>query len=488
MCPTRSPSRHRDRRAVSSVFQAILLVALVTVTLAGVGYVVLGLVLVDDDPSIKQVKLHVSESGVTVTPMIADDLPADDTEVRISRDSRDPTRFTVRDVAGASTAADVGPYVAVDGQRAASGATLVSAVDSSVGADAATPADAAWAAGQPVHVGTASGFIQRGDVLTIEVIDRENQLQLLAKRVRVTALPKTLLVDVDPSAGDEPEPVPPGSEDGPSGADRSETGGVVDLGDHWDLGRSGPSPPTGTTAVGSGTAAGGDGGGGCGPGCGDVFLPDLDLPGSPDGDPSGELPDASGGPGTGDGPGMVGGPGGEAGADMIDGSQGVGIMVTNGDGGDVVLSTSAGGTTTAISGQTFRAANGGKSRGTVPLSAFPQETQNRVGEGLNDFNNAKEETTFDGESATEASESGPESSNGDTDASGPNSAGEGANAGGSIFGGDGEVDFDFENPNIGPIGGSGSGNGGGDSDSGPIIEVDGNSLDISTIDVNNISI
>lgn len=304
MCPTLPRQFGGDRRGVTSTVQAIVLVALVTVTMAGVGYLVLGVVLVDDSPDVEQVKIRISEDGVTITPMVGDRLPADETEFAVHRLGPDGARVTVDSVGRASRAADVASYVSVRQRVAAtgdpaelrylslgegdarerfggetlklSGSTVVAAVESNVGADAADPDRAEWRAGQPVHLETAAGFIESGDVLNVKLADRKHRQLLVDHEVRVSELPTTIIVDVDPTAGDDTDPMPSDVGQDDADVDRSTSGGVVDLGEAWtrsiDRGSTVASNPVvaraATGAGGAGAGAGGGSGGGTGAGSG----------------------------------------------------------------------------------------------------------------------------------------------------------------------------------------------------------------------------
>lgn len=417
MSATRNRPFSQDERGVSSTLQAVILVALVTVTVSAIGYAVLGVVLVDDSPEVERVKFHVSGTGLTVTPMVADPLPADDVEVRIAHTRRDRTSVTIQDVARASMAADAGRYVEVGGHGSAASSAPVATVQSDLGADGETPARASWAAGQPLHVETRSGFVRQGDVLTIQVLDREHQTLLVEKDLRVTGLPKTIIHDVDPSPGDGGDPVPPDAGGRKSSVNRSETGGVIDLGRRWDRsvrqpgGRLRTNPAAGQPDDGSTGGAGGEsgaGGGTCSAGCdfGGIDIPDSELPGGI----------GAGGGGGGDGSGPVdlaevsqvgGGSGGSMDTigDSIDASQSPETMITNGDGGAVRIGDGTGEKVTAITESAFELTSG-QETGTVSLEEFGQEAQNRVASTLQNANSPEITTTYHGVSANGAGSGG----------------------------------------------------------------------------------
>lgn len=515
MCPIPA----HDRRAVSSTLQAVVLVALVTVTVAGLGYAVLGLILVDDAPEVKQVKLHVSETGITVTPMIADPLPADKVEVSIDRESREPMGLTVLNVAGASMAADPAQFLESDAAGRGAVPPPITAVESAFGPDADSPATAIWAAGEPLHVETSAGYIQQNDVLSVQVIDRQHRNLLLEKHLRAAELPRTLILDVDPSPGGGGDAVPPDDSDDPSGADRSDSGGVLTLGNQWDRAERSLAPRAHNPVVaraqpGAGNGPGGsrtsDAGGGfdVDP---EISIPN-DFPTSGSGDSASELAfdnlvAESGSQSSGSvDPGMTG----DTIADTIDASQSRGIAVTNGDGGAVMMDNGRGETITVIDGETWSQANAGHSTGTVLLSEFDQGIQNRVEAGLQGHNNARAETI--------CSCASPDSTGGSGEATSVSGSGQGSMAGDGSDPGDasaggttlstnsdpidvssigGNVADSIDAPDIGSVSAPSGGDVGGSVDVGPDvgatspdvdIDVGGIDVSVSSIDIGGISI
>ncbi len=517
------PTPAHDRRAVSSTIQAVILVALVTVTVAGIGYAVLGLILVDDAPDVKQVKLHVSETGITVTPMISDPLPADSVEVSIDRRTRDPMGLTVLDVASASMEADPAQFLAGDAGGGSTGPPPITSVESAFGPEADSPATATWAAGEPLHLGTSPGFIQQNDVLSVQVIDREHRNLLLEKHLRATDLPRTLILDVDPSPGDGGDVVPPDDSDDPSGADRSDSGGVVSLGNQWDSAERSLAPRAHNPVVARAQPGSGNpqsGGGTTGADEGIDVDPGITIPNDfPTGGSSDTGSDLSfdniaagtGGQSAGRvDPGMTG----ETIADTIDASQSRGIAVTNGDGGAVTMDNGHGETITVIDGETWSQANDGHSTGTVLLSEFDQGIQNRVGSSLQGHTNARAETICScptpdstGGGGEVTSVAGPDQGSSAGDSSDSGAASAGGETGGTTVStspdpidvssiGDAVADS-IDAPDIGSVGAPSGGDVGGSVDVGadvggssPGVDIDVGGIDVSvsSIDIGGISI